>query len=54
MLVFETKGSDTDLGRINSKHLAVCIKAINQCGGLGRWAWDVSTTLGYIRLPLAC
>ena len=53
MLVLETKGQDTDRDRTKRKFLAEWVEAINQHGGFGRWAWDVSTTPGGIRDILA-
>ena len=53
MLVLETKGQDTDRDRTKRKFLAEWVAAVNQHGGFGRWAWDVSTAPGDIRDILA-
>ena len=48
ILVLETKGQDTDRDRTKRMFLAEWVEAVNQHGGFGRWAWDVSTTPGDI------
>ena len=48
MLVLETKGQDTDRDRTKRMFLAEWVEAVNQHGGFGRWAWDVSMSPGDI------
>ena len=53
ILVLETKGQDTVHDRTKRMFLAEWVEAVNQHGGFGRWAWDVSTTPGDIHSILA-
>ena len=53
MLVLETKGQDTDRNRTKRAFLAEWVEAVNQHGGFGRWAWDVSLSPGEIHGILA-
>ena len=53
MLVLETKGQDTDQDRTKRAFLAEWVEAVNQHGGFGRWAWDVSLSPGEIHGILA-
>ena len=53
ILVLETKGQDTDRDRTKRMFLAEWVEAVNQHGGFGRWACDVSTTRGDIHGILA-
>ena len=52
-LVLETKGQDTDRDRTKRGFLAQWVKAVNQHGGFGRWASDVSKDPGDIHGILA-
>lgn len=40
-LVLEIKGQDSDQNRAKRLALDVWVKAVNQKGGFGTWAWDV-------------
>lgn len=42
MLVLEVKGQDTPQNQTKRRFLAEWIEAVNQHGGFGRWASDVS------------
>ena len=42
MLVLEVKGQDTQQNRTKREFLAEWVKAVNEHGGFGRWASDVS------------
>jgi len=42
MLVLEVKGQDTQQNRTKREFLAEWVKAVNEHGGFGQWAWDVS------------
>ena len=53
MLVLETKGRDTDKDRTKRAFLAEWVEAVNQHGGFGRWACDVSLGPGEIHGILA-
>ena len=48
-LVLETKGKDTDQDRTKRQFLAEWVKAVNEHGGFGLWAWDVSKTPGDVK-----
>ena len=41
MLVLEVKGQDTQQNRTKREFLAEWVKAVNEHGGFGQWAWDV-------------
>ena len=43
MLVLETKGQDDEQNRTKRRALGEWTQAVNQHGGFGQWAWDVST-----------
>ena len=43
-LVLEVKGKDSDQDRTKREFLAEWVAAVNEHGGFGRWAWDVSFT----------
>ena len=42
MLVLEVKGQDTQQNRTKREFLAEWVKAVNEHGGFGHWACDVS------------
>ncbi len=42
MLVLEVKGQDTQKDRTKRQFLDEWVKAVNQHGGFGQWAWDIS------------
>jgi type III restriction enzyme len=42
MLVLEIKGQDTEEAKAKRHFLDEWVKAVNQHGGFGHWAWDVS------------
>ena len=42
MLVLEVKGQDTQQNRTKREFLAEWVKAVNEHGGFGQWAWNVS------------
>lgn len=42
MLVLEVKGQDTQQNRTQREFLAEWVKAVDEHGGFGQWAWDVS------------
>ncbi len=42
MLVLEVKGQDTQQNKTKREFLAEWVKAVNEHGGFGKWAWDVS------------
>ncbi len=42
MLVLEVKGQDSQQNRTKREFLAEWLKAVNEHGGFGAWAWDVS------------
>jgi type III restriction enzyme len=42
MLVLEIKGEDTPQNQTKRRFLDEWVKAVNQHGEFGRWAWDVS------------
>jgi type III restriction enzyme len=42
LLVLEIKGEDTQQSRTKRRFLDEWVQAVNQQGGFGRWAWDVS------------
>ncbi len=42
MLVLEVKGQDTQQDKTKREFLGEWIKAVNQHGGFGEWAWGVS------------
>ena len=42
MLVLEVKGQDTQQNRTKREFLAEWVKAVNEHGGFGQWACDVS------------
>lgn len=42
MLVLEVKGRDSQQDRTKREFLGEWVTAVNQHGGFGRWAWDVS------------
>jgi len=42
MLVLEVKGKDTRQDRTKREFLDEWVRAVNEQGGFGRWAWDVS------------
>jgi len=41
-LVLEVKGQDTDRDKTKRRFLDEWVQAVNEHGGFGRWAWDVS------------
>ncbi|MBI3989473.1 MAG: hypothetical protein HY347_07630 [candidate division NC10 bacterium] len=41
-LVLEVKGQDSQQDRTKREFLDEWVRAVNQHGGFGRWAWDVS------------
>ncbi len=41
-LVLEVKGHDDQQNRTNREYLDECIRAVNEDGGVGQWAWAVS------------
>jgi type III restriction enzyme len=42
MLILEVKGQDSEEAKAKRHFLDEWVKAVNQHGGFGRWAWDVS------------
>ncbi len=42
MLVVEVKGQDSQQDKTKREFLSEWVKAVNQYGGFGQWAWDVS------------
>jgi type III restriction enzyme len=42
MLVLEVKGEDSPEDRTKREFLGEWVRAVNEHGGFGRWAWDVS------------
>lgn len=44
MLVLEVKGQDNEENKAKRSSLNEWVKAVNQHGGFGKWAWDVSLT----------
>ena len=42
MLVLEVKGQDSPEDRTKREFLAEWVRAVNEHGGFGRWAWDIS------------
>jgi hypothetical protein len=42
MLVLEVKGQDDQQQKTKREFLAEWVRAVNQHGGFGNWAWDVS------------
>jgi type III restriction enzyme len=46
MLVLEVKGQDTQEQQTKRQFLAEWIRAVNDHGGFGKWAWDVSRRPG--------
>ncbi len=48
MLVLEVKGKDSEQDRTKREFLDRWIAAVNEHGGFGRWAWDVSRNPGEI------
>lgn len=44
MLVLEVKGQDNEENKAKRSSLDEWVKAVNQHGGFGKWAWDVSLT----------
>ncbi len=44
MLVLEVKGQDNEQNQAKRNSLDEWVKAVNQHGGFGKWAWDVSLT----------
>jgi type III restriction enzyme len=42
MLVLEVKGQDSQKDRTKREFLDECVKAVNEHGGFGHWAWAVS------------
>lgn len=48
MLVLETKGKDTEQDKTKRQFLDEWVRAVNDHGGFGRWAWDVSQNPGDI------
>jgi type III restriction enzyme len=44
MLVLEVKGQDSAQNRTKREFLDEWVRAVNQHGGFGRWAWAVSHT----------
>jgi len=45
-LVLEVKGQDTQQNRTKREFLDEWVRAVNEHGGFGRWAWDVSFDTG--------
>ncbi len=43
MLILEVKGQQTEEAKAKRHFLDEWVKAVNQHGGFGHWAWDVST-----------
>lgn len=52
-LVLEVKGQDTQQDKTKRDFLAEWVRAVNQKGGFGRWAWDVSRHPGDVAEILA-
>jgi type III restriction enzyme len=52
-LVLETKGKDDEQNRTKRCFLGEWVDAVNQHGGFGRWAWEVSLNPGDIKDILA-
>ena len=48
MLILETKGKDREQDKTKRQFLDEWVRAVNQHGGFGRWAWDMSTDPGDI------
>jgi type III restriction enzyme len=46
MLVLEVKGLDSQKDQAKRAFLGEWVKAVNEHGGFGRWAWDVSRDPG--------
>ncbi len=46
MLVLEVKGQDSQQNRTKREFLDEWVRAVNEHGGFGRWAWDVSFDTG--------
>ena len=42
MLVLEVKGQDNQENQTKREFLDEWVRAVNQQGGFGTWAWDVS------------
>jgi type III restriction enzyme len=42
VLVVEVKGQDSSEDRTKREFLAEWVRAVNEDGGFGKWAWDVS------------
>ena len=42
MLILEIKGQDSQQNQTKREFLAEWVRAVNEHGGFGRWAWDVS------------
>lgn len=53
MLVLEVKGQDSEEAKAKRHFLDEWVKAVNQHGGFGRWAWEVSTDIKDIEGILA-
>ncbi|MBI4334638.1 MAG: type III restriction endonuclease subunit R, partial [Chloroflexi bacterium] len=48
-LVLETKGKDTERDQTKRRFLGEWVRAVNEHGGFGRWAWAVSKDPGDIK-----
>jgi type III restriction enzyme len=48
-LILETKGQETDQDKTKRRFLAEWVKAVNEHGGFGAWAWEVSKNPGDIK-----
>ena len=49
MLVIETKGQDTQRDQTKREFLDEWVRAVNQHGGFGQWAWAVSKNPADVR-----
>jgi len=52
MLVLEVKGQDSQQNRTKREFLDEWVRAVNEHGGFGRWAWDVSFDPGDVAVVL--
>ena len=53
MLIFETKGQETEQDRVKFRYLDEWTRAVNAQGSFGHWCWAVARQPGDIRNILA-
>ena len=52
-LILEVKGQDLEQDQVKRRFLDEWVKAVNEHGGFGAWAWEVSKNPGDIKELLA-